>query len=154
MLIYTVGERVVIGEHGGMIDKHMGDGLMALWGVGEAREDDPEQAIHATLDMKSELEAFCTEQDVSLAMRGGVNTGPVLLGDIGTMGEFSAIGDAVNLASRIRDAAPKDGVLISHDTYRHVHGIFNVLEQDLIQVKGKAKPVRTYLIQGVKPQFI
>jgi ABC-type oligopeptide transport system substrate-binding subunit/class 3 adenylate cyclase len=142
----------VIIEHGGVIDKHMGDGLMAVWGVQGAREDDPEQAIRAALIMRSELAAFGAEQQVELDIRAGLNTGPVLLGRLGTTGELSAIGDAVNLSSRMKQAAPTGGVLISHDTYRHVRGVFDVLEQEPIQVKGKARPVQTYLVQRAKPR--
>jgi ABC-type oligopeptide transport system substrate-binding subunit/class 3 adenylate cyclase len=142
----------VIVEHGGAIDKHMGDGLMAVWGGLEAREDDPEQAILAALVMRSELVTFGAERQMELAIRAGLNTGPVLLGGVGTTGELSAIGDAVNLASRMRDAAPTGGVLISHDTYRHVRGVFDVLEQEPIQVKGKVQPVQTYLVQQAKPR--
>ncbi|MGD9316061.1 MAG: adenylate/guanylate cyclase domain-containing protein, partial [Anaerolineae bacterium] len=142
----------VIIEHGGAIDKHMGASVMALWGMLEAREDDPEQAIRAALVMWSELAAFCEERQVDLAIRAGLNTGPVLLGDVGTTGELSAIGDAVNLASRMKTAAPTGGVLISHDTYRHVRGAFDVLERGPIQVKGKAEPVHTYLVQQARPR--
>jgi len=139
-------------EHGGVIDKHMGDGLMAVWGGLEVREDDPEQAILAALVMRSELVTFGAERQMELAIRAGLNTGPVLLGGVGTTGELSAVGDAVNLASRMRDAAPAGGVLISHDTYRHVRGVFDVLEQEPIQVKGKSRPVQTYLVQQAKPR--
>jgi class 3 adenylate cyclase/tetratricopeptide (TPR) repeat protein len=141
----------VIVEHGGMIDKHIGDAVMALWGADEAREDDPERAIRAALAAQAELAAFREERDVQLAMRVGLNTGPVLLGEV-RPGEFTAMGDTVNLASRMEHAAPVGGVLISHDTYRHVRGIFDVLPQDPLTVKGKAEPVQTYIIQQAKPR--
>jgi class 3 adenylate cyclase len=139
-------------EHGGVIDKHMGDGVMALWGVEEAREDDPEQAIRAALAMQAQVGTFGPERQVELSIRAGLNTGPALLGGVGTTGEFSAIGDAVNLASRLKGAAPTGGVLVSHDTYRHVRGLFDVLEQEPLRVKGKAMPVQTYLVQQAKPR--
>ena len=138
--------------HGGVIDKHMGDAVMALWGVDEAREDDPERAIRAALDMQTELGAFREAHDMQLAMRIGLNTGLVLLGAVGTTGEFSAIGDTVNLASRLEHAAPVGGVLVSHETYRHVRGVFDVLPQEPITVKGKARPVQTYVVQRAKPR--
>ena len=114
----------VITEHGGFVDKHIGDAVMALWGVEAAREDDPERSIRAALKMQAELEAFREEQSLTLAMRIGINTGPVLLGEVGTTGEFTAIGDTVNTANRLEQAATTDGVLISHATYRHVRGVF------------------------------
>jgi predicted ATPase/class 3 adenylate cyclase len=137
-------------EHGGRIDKHTGDGVMALWGVNRARESDPERAIRAALAMQAALAEFEAGHDIN--MRIGLSTGPVLLGTVGTTGEFSVIGDTVNLASRLEGAAPTGGVLISHDTYRHVRGVFDVLEQVPIQAKGKARPVQTYVVQRAKPR--
>ncbi len=142
----------VITDHGGRIDKHIGDAVMALWGMNAAREDDPEQAVRAALGMRAAVDVFCENQGVSLAMRIGVNTGPVLLGAMGTTGEYTAMGDAVNLASRLEHAAPTGGVLISHDTYRHVRGVFDVLPQEPRVVKGKSEPVQTYIIQRAKPR--
>jgi class 3 adenylate cyclase/tetratricopeptide (TPR) repeat protein len=142
----------VIVERGGFIDKHAGGSLMALWGVLEAREDDPEQAICAALAMRSGLLTFCSERQVELSMRAGLNTGLVLLGGVGTTGEYSAIGDAVNLASRVTGIAPAGGVLVSHHTYHHVRGVFDVVEQEPVRVKGKARPVRTYLVERARPR--
>jgi tetratricopeptide (TPR) repeat protein len=76
----------------------------------------------------------------------------VLLGEVGTTGEYTAIGDAVNLASRLEHAAPMGGVLISHDTYHHVRGIFSVREPNPIHVAGRAEPMRVYLVRGVAPR--
>jgi ABC-type oligopeptide transport system substrate-binding subunit/class 3 adenylate cyclase len=137
-------------EHGGRIDKHTGDGVMALWGADTARESDPERAIRAALAMQAALAEFEAGHDIN--MRIGLSTGPVLLARVGTTGEFSVIGDAVNLASRLEGAAPTGQVLVSHDTYRHVRGVFDVLEQEPIQIKGKARPVQTYLVQRAKPR--
>jgi len=137
-------------EHGGHVDKHTGDGVMAVWGVDTARESDPERAIRAALAMQAALAEFKAGHDINI--RIGLSTGPVLLGRLGTTGEFSVFGDTVNLASRLEGAAPTGGVLISHDTYRHVRGVFEVLEQEPIQVKGKARPVQTYVVQRAKPR--
>ncbi|MCI0713962.1 MAG: tetratricopeptide repeat protein [Chloroflexi bacterium] len=138
--------------HGGMIDKHIGDAVMALWGADDAREDDPENAIRAALDMQAALTQFPEDHNATLKMRIGINTGPVLLGTIGSTDEFTAMGDTVNLASRLEYAAPVDGVLISHDTYRHVRGVFDVQAQKPITVKGKAEPVQTYVVLRAKPR--
>ena len=98
---------------GGLIDKHIGDAVMALFGAPVAQEDDPERAIRAGLAMQAELAAFREERQVDrsaedsrrgLAMRIGINTGPVLLGEVGTTDEYTAMGDAVNLASRLEHA--------------------------------------------------
>ena len=139
-----------IAEHGGRIDKHLGDAVVALWGVDTARESDPESAIRAALAMQAAMAQF--EPDRALEMRIGVSTGMVLLGTVGTTGEFSGLGDAVDLAEQLEGAAPVGGVLISHDTYRHVRGSFEVMEQEPIQARGRARPVRTYLVQHAKPR--
>ena len=141
---------VAIVEHGGRIDKHMGDAVVALWGVDTARESDPEYAIRAALAMQAALAEF--KAGHTLRMRIGLSTGPVLLGTVGTTGEFSGLGDAVDLAEQLEEAAPTGGVLISHDTYRHVRGVFDVLEQEPLVVKGKVEPVQTYVVQRAKPR--
>lgn len=141
-----------ITEHGGFIDKHIGDAVMALWGAETAHENDPEQAIRAALAMQTELAAFRDDRQVDLAMRIGINTGPVLLGQVGTTGEYTAIGDTVNTASRLEHAAPVGGILISHDTYRHVRGIFDVQLLEPFQVKGKVEPLQVYLVTWAKPR--
>ncbi|MCW5853429.1 MAG: AAA family ATPase, partial [Anaerolineae bacterium] len=158
-----------ITSHGGLIDKHIGDSVMALWGVEHAREDDPERAIRAALAMQALLNdergmmnddqrrvagssSFIAHPSSLLHLRIGLNTGPVLLGQVGTTREFTAMGDAVNLASRLEHAAPVDGILISHEVYRHVRGVFDVQALDPIPVKGKAEPVQVYVVQGAKPR--
>jgi class 3 adenylate cyclase/tetratricopeptide (TPR) repeat protein len=143
---------IAITGHGGRIDKHIGDAVMALWGAETAREDDPEMAVRGALAMQEAVAEFCETHSAPLALRVGINTGPVLLGRVGTTGEFTAMGDAVNLANRLEHAAPVGGVLISHDTFRHIRGLFDVADQAPISVKGKTEPVRTYLIQQAKPR--
>ncbi len=143
-----------ITSHGGHIDKHMGDAVMAIFGTPVGREDDPERAVKAALLMQAELTRFAERQAKSatvLRMRIGVNTGHMVLGTVGTTGEFTAMGDAVNLASRLEHAAPVGGILISHDTYRHARGVFEVEPQEPIMVKGKRDPVRVYVVTGSKP---
>ena len=112
-----------IHDHGGRIDKHIGDAVMALFGTPTAHEDDPERAIRSALQIQSEIQEWKRElaesssshqskiQDIQL--RIGINTGPALLGTVGTIGEYTAIGDTVNLASRLEHAAPVGGILIS-----------------------------------------
>ncbi len=156
--------------HGGTVDKHIGDAVMALWGVDHAREDDPERAVRAALAMQAELAAFrdggrrtkdqrptspsslVLGPSSSLHLRIGLNTGPVLLGQVGSTHEFTAMGDAVNLASRLEHAAPLDGILISHEVYRHVRGVFDVQALDPLTVRGKAEPVQVYVVTGAKPR--
>jgi class 3 adenylate cyclase len=138
----------VVSGHGGRVDKHIGDALMAVWGMSSTGEDDPEWAVRAGLAMHEAL----GEADVParLAMRIGINTGPAHIGAVGARGEVTAMGDTVNVASRVEALAPVGGVLITHDTYRHIRGIFDVLAHDPVMVKGKAEPLRTYLVIRAK----
>jgi class 3 adenylate cyclase/tetratricopeptide (TPR) repeat protein len=146
----------IVIEHGGVIDKHIGDAVMALWGVEATREDDPERAIGAALAMQAALKEVNNTQRPSdhppLMMRMGINTGPAVLGEVGSSGEFTALGDAINIASRLQAASPPGEVLISHDTYRHVRGVFEVEQQPLIKVKGKVEPLQAYLVKFIKPR--
>jgi class 3 adenylate cyclase/tetratricopeptide (TPR) repeat protein len=139
-------------EHGGRVDKHIGDAVMAVWGAESVREDDPERAVRAGLAMQDALALYRRETHTDLRMRIGVNTGRVMLGAVGSTDEFTALGDTVNLASRLEHAAPLDGVLIAHDTYRHVKGVFTVAVQDPLEFKGKRQPVRTYVASAVRPR--
>ena len=149
-----------IRDHGGRIDKHIGDAVMALFGTPTAREDDPERAIRAALQIQAEVQKWKKEFDDSISsqqsqtkniqLRIGINTGPALLGTVGTIGEYTAIGNTVNLANRLETAAPTGGILISHDVYQHVRGIFDVTALGAITVKGKREPIQVYTINGVR----
>ena len=112
-----------ITEHGGTVVAHMGDGVMAVWGAQTAHEDDPERAIRAALVMQDEVGKFVTtnicfvgkmgqpaENAPTLRMRIGINTGPVILGTVGSTNEFTALGDTTNLAARLEHAAPIGGM--------------------------------------------
>ncbi len=138
----------VVAAHGGRVDKHMGDGLMAVWGMSSTREDDPERAVRAGLAMQDVLRR--PNLPGGLAMRVGINTGPARLGSVGVGGEITAMGDTVNVASRVEGLAPIGGVLVTHDTYRHIRGIFDVEAHDPVRVKGKSEPLRTYLVRRPK----
>ncbi|MCD6344847.1 MAG: AAA family ATPase, partial [Anaerolineae bacterium] len=142
----------VILRHGGHIDKHLGDGVMAVWGLERSHEDDPAQAVCAALALQAELDTFRQEQDVALIMRIGVNTGLVSASYIASTGERNLIGDTVNLAARLEQAASPGGVLISQSTYDRVRGLFSVQVQPLLAVKGKTEPVQTYLVSREKPR--
>ena len=149
-------------DHGGRVDKHIFDVVMALYGIPTAHEDDPERAIRSALQIQIEIEDWKKEQVKKLPkyqsqienihLRIGVNTGPALLGTVGTVGEFTAIGDTVNLAQRLEANAPEGGILISNDTHQHVRGIFDVMALEPIRVKGKSEPIQVFTVNGVKPR--
>jgi class 3 adenylate cyclase len=148
----------VVDRFGGRIDKHIGDAVMALWGADEAREDDPVQAVLAALEMHRVVAGFSDARMRSslagegqqISLRIGVHTGPVLLGKVGITHEFTAMGDTVNVASALQEAAPVGRILISSDTFRQVQGMFSLRNQPPLQVKGKVDQVQAYLVEGVK----
>ncbi len=149
-------------KQGGKIDKHLGDAVMAIFGAPTAREDDPERAIRAALKMQAELAQFSAapvdpfESWIPInrvaRMRIGIHTGPVLLGNVGLTAEYTAIGDTVNLTSRLQYSAPVGGILVSHETYMHVRGIFDVKPLGEIDVRGRVDSAQVYLIKGIKPR--
>lgn len=166
-LIKTYFERwkQIIEQFGGSVEKFIGDAVMAVWGAQTAREDDAESAIRASLMMREALRTEAWSLEVSnrqrdenpflasgLHMRVGINTGLVLVGELAENAQFTIIGDTVNTASRLEHAAPVDGVLITHDTYRHVTGVFEVQPVEPLALKGKSEPVQTFLVFQAHPQ--
>jgi serine/threonine protein kinase/predicted ATPase len=149
-----------VADYGGTVDRHMGDQVMALWGDRVAHEDDPAHAVRAALRMQrdvaefvsSNLRALFDAAEPTPLMRVGVNTGAVLLSASGAREGLTATGAAVNVSNRLCQAATLGGVLISHDTYRHVRGLFDVRETELPSVRGGGEPVRTYLVEREKPR--
>ena len=105
--------------------------------------------IAATKEYAAEVRA---QHGIDFAVRVGINTGPVIVGDVGSdlKYEYTAMGDAVNLAARMQSAARPMNVLISANTYRFVAPLFDARDLGLIDVKGKSDPVRVYEVVGAK----
>jgi class 3 adenylate cyclase/predicted ATPase len=141
-----------IQKHGGAILQYQGDGVVAIFGIPISHEQDPENAIRAALEMQVELAQLIIQPRIQ--MRVGIHTGLVVLGSIGSNVklEYSGFGDPMNLAARLQAAAPTGGVLISHDTYRYVRGVFDLAPQPPIMVKGKSAPIQTYVVQRTRPR--
>lgn len=155
--VYFAAVTPAIEKYDGAVEKYIGDALLAVFGLPQARENDPENAVRAALEMQASLkklnDQLSSQWGFELAMRIGVNTGMVLAtvrgGD-----DFLVTGDPVNLASRLESAAPPGGVLISHTTYRHIHRLFEVEVLEPILVKGKVDPIQVYLVvAGLARQF-
>lgn len=152
-LHYRVGE--MVGKHRGRVMQYLGDGLLALFGAPEPSEYDAENAVRAALDIQNSKFEIQNSQPSThnLQLRVGIHTGLVVVGELGAEHkEFTATGDAMNLAARLQSAAPPGGILISHDTYRSVRGVFDVTSQPPLVVKGKSEPVQTYLVRRAKPR--
>lgn len=148
-----------IQEHDGTVVQVMGDGVLAYFGTPISQEDDPERAVIAGLGIISRVKTFAKQlrDEEGLAqfnVRVGVNTGLVVVGDLNPEKhlEYIALGDAVNLAARLQQTAPLDSLLISYDTYRHIQGVFDVIPQPPMTVKGRQQTIQTYLVKEIRPQ--
>jgi class 3 adenylate cyclase len=140
-------------EQGGYIDKHLGDGIMALWGAPYAGDNDAEQAVAAGLSLQKSLDEFCKMTDIpgadALKLRVGINSGPVFAGYVGTRSEYTVIGDTVNVAARLEQIAEPGTVVIGEGTLRMVRGNFRVRRLEPTKVKGKNEQVQPYAVEGV-----
>ena len=142
----------------GTIAKLVGDAVLAFFGAPVAHEDDPERAVRAALDMLASVKDYRADvhasYGVDFQLRIGINTGPVLVGNVGSdlRYEYTALGDAVNVAARMQTAADPGAVLITAATYRFVAGLVDVRDVGALEVKGKSEPVQAYAVVGLKAQ--
>jgi adenylate cyclase len=140
----------------GVVDKFIGDAIMAVWGTPISYGNDAENAVNGALMMRNELMGFNRGRgDVKkpvINIGCGINTGPVLAGQIGSEErmEYTVIGDTVNLASRIEQLNKPFGtdILVSQDTYNIVKEIFRVETMQKIRIKGKTEPQQIYAVLG------
>jgi len=145
-------------DYQGTIARLLGDALLAFFGAPVAHEDDPVRATRAALDLLAAVREYAVEvrrqHGIEFQMRVGLNTGPVVVGEVGSdlKFEYTAMGDAINLAARMQSAAQPMTVLISENTYRFVAPVFDCADLGLIDVKGKAEPIRVYEVRGVKAE--
>lgn len=135
---------------GGHIDQHLGDGLIALFGVPRAREDDPQRAVAAALAMQQALGAFNREAVTrpDLGMRIGLSTGRTLVAPGSGRDGITALGETVALAEQLEKAAPVGAVLIGHELSRHVAGRFDLAVADLL-LQGTHS---VYRVRGERPR--
>ncbi len=140
----------------GTIARLLGDAMLAFFGAPVAHEDDPARAVHAALEILAvtrEYAALVKEKyGMTFAIRIGINTGPVVVGEVGSelKYEYTAMGDAINLAARLQTSAQPMSALVSQNTYRFVAPLFDFKDLGQIEVKGKAEPVQIYEATGVK----
>lgn len=145
-----------IAAQGGVVEKFIGDAVMAVFGLHQSHEDDPHRAIRSALAMRAALEELNRESapgHPTLVMRVGIDTGEVVVSSLDDRPgqDFVVVGDTVNRAARIQAAAPPGGVLISRDTHRHVRGGFSFTEVEPLRLKGIAEPVGAYLVGSERP---
>jgi adenylate cyclase len=153
---FTRVTRVIMGQKG-LVDKFIGDAIMAFWNAPLLDQDHAEHAVYAALAMKEELEHVRKEHEGKYPRMDigiGINTGEAVVGNVGSNERLSytAIGDSVNLASRLEGLTKYYGVaiLISESTRKRLKKDVTVRELDLVKVKGKKEPVRVYEVVGLQ----
>ncbi|MGE5175375.1 MAG: protein kinase domain-containing protein [Hyphomicrobiales bacterium] len=146
---------------GGVIHSRTEESGLILWGRERAREDDPESAIRAALAMRDRVraaarsvlgEAWEPTDESPLPFGAGITTGPVLLEREADSGTYTASGAPITLAGRLKDAAPAGGILVAHETFTLVRGVFTFVQQDPLRVRGRKEPLEVYLVTQVKPR--
>jgi class 3 adenylate cyclase/tetratricopeptide (TPR) repeat protein len=150
-----------VARFGGYVDKYVGDAMMVLFGAPVAHADDPERAVRAALALQDELVRFNQHQHqqrkatVNLQMRIGINTGEVLAGRVGVgqSGQYTVMGDAVNVASRLEHAARVGHVLVGETTHRFTRNVIRYVALPPMSIRGKAEPVQTYEVVDVLSQM-
>ena len=145
----------VIEESGGYIDKHMGDGVMAIWGAPYATDRDAEKAVHAALAMIESLNNYARNTTIEgvdkLKLRVGINSGQVFAGYVGTRNEYTVIGDTVNIAARLEQAAEPGTAIVGDNTAQLIKTLFELKELPPIHAKGKTEPLKAFQIAGTRP---
>lgn len=134
-----------IASFGGRVDKIVGDAVVALFGAPVAHEDDAERAVRAAMQMQRSL---CDEAEAigaDLKMRIGINTGEVLVGALRTGGDYTAMGDVVNTASRLQTSAAPGQIVVGEETFLATANVFRYESLGLLNARGREAPVRAWV---------
>ena len=144
---YQDAAKTSIERFGGYVARYMGDGVLAYFGYPQAHEDDAERAVRAGLDLVTSVPALPSEAE--LAVRVGIATGPVVVGDLigeGASQENAVVGETPNLAARLQAIANPNSTVISSSTQRLVAGRFELASLGLQNLKGIARPVLVFRV--------
>jgi adenylate cyclase len=139
---------VVLGEHGGMIEHFAGDAIMVVFNAASDQLDHPQRAAGAGLALQQAAEELARSEPGLPRFRVGINTGPAIVGNVGTAEQrsFTAIGDTTNLASRLQSVAEPGQVVIGEATYRAIGDGARAVPLGELRIRGKAGSVDAYLL--------
>jgi class 3 adenylate cyclase len=143
-------------DYEGTVNEMTGDGIVALFGAPIALEDAPQRAIRSAYSIHREMSRFSDKigqerGDIPpLKMRIGIHTGPVVVGTLGNdlRVEFKAVGDTVNLASRMEALADSGATYVTEETFKLTEGLFRYEALGEKEIKGKREPVKAYRVIG------
>jgi len=150
----------------GTVARLMGDAILAFFGAPIAHEDDPERACRAALEIIEGAQRYSARLEEERGIRGfnvrvGISTGLVVVGEVGSdlRVEYTAMGDAINLAARMESAAEPGTILVTEDTHKLIAPLFETEALGPTEVKGKTEPVAVYRVltpkvAPVKPRGI
>ena len=142
----------IVKQHGGDIDKFIGDAIMAIYDEVRGQPPPAVRATRAALAMQAAMPAFNAGRGIQLSMRIGINTGPVVRGDLGSRvvrRDYTVIGDTVNQANRYEQKCPHNQVLVSASTRAVLGPAAIAREVTGLQLKGVAEPVTGYVIESI-----
>lgn len=145
-----------INKYGGVIEKFIGDALMAIFGVPVSHEDDAERAAMAALEMRDIIQTFGADLEkrmgFSVNMRIGLNVGTIVAGSVesGEGKNYQVLGDAINTAARMEQNAKPGNVLVTEEMYRLLKDSFELTKGVQIQAKGKAGLLQAYDLVGIR----
>ncbi|MGB9720634.1 MAG: tetratricopeptide repeat protein [bacterium] len=146
---------LMVYRYEGIIDKFIGDCIMAIFGAPVSHEDDPERAVLASIDMQTALEQInkkLGEEFKKLEIHTGINTGEVIAGKVGSdlQMEYTVMGDTVNVAQRLKDIAAPGTILVGPETYQRTKHAFDFIQLEPIQLKGKEEKIVPFEVVGKK----
>jgi serine/threonine protein kinase/tetratricopeptide (TPR) repeat protein len=151
----------IVRKHEGVIQSHTDEVGVALWGMERAREDDAEQAIRAALDMRTATTELTRKalgknwepsEETPLPFLSGITTGAVLLERNSDTATLTASGATITVAGRLKEAAPPGSILVDHDTFTQVRGVFTFQEHQPLRVRGRKELLDVYLAVRAKPR--
>jgi len=145
--LYFQDARLRIERHGGIVEKYIGDAVMAVFGAPLARVDDAERAVRAGLSILEGIhELNAVNEGLDLEVRGAVCTGEAVIAVEPAPGEALATGDVVNTAARLQNAAAPGGLLVGEETHRLTRHAFRFEPIAAVEAKGKAAPVAAWSV--------
>ncbi|UOY03601.1 adenylate/guanylate cyclase domain-containing protein [Blastococcus sp. PRF04-17] len=152
---YFATVRTAVEAEGGVVEKFIGDAVMAVFGLYRAQEDDAVRAVRAARAVVTAVERLSDEVEashgVALAVRVGIDTGEMVVTGMAEQNsrEFLVVGETANRAARLQAAAPPGSVLLSEETLRHVRGVFGLRRVSGLRLKGIEGTVDAYLVVSV-----
>lgn len=152
LTVYHKAARRQVEAHGGRVEKLMGDGVFAIFGVPNAHEDDPERAVRAALRLQADIEVLNQDdEDLALSVRVAVTTGEAIVQlEGGDQDRETIVGDVVNTASRLEAVAPPGGVIVDERTYLAARSDIAFEDLAAVDLKGKAGPTAIWLATGTR----